>query len=383
MLLLGGTLAASAYLLHRSPPSVAPRPEFTGDAAVVERFQCYRCHTAPDRLVPPVREASCVACHQAILAGEFEGTYLPEDLLRWQSHLTNLVLVPRLDALDQRVTRAWLVSFLEAPHDLRPHLPASMPRFRMTRSDAETIARHFIPVELGEVDAAPGDALAGRERYLAEGCAGCHAYSGSGIEGPPIAASDAIRLAPDLSITRERMPRSAALAWLADPERVRPDTLMPRPEATEAERADLVAFLFDAPLAEPTAEPPLARLPLLDRPVTHAEVDAAVFHRTCRHCHADPLPVGGDGGPGNTGGLGFEGSGFDLSTYEAIDRSRSELLRVDASGLPLLVGALVRRHEEVRGRPAERRGMPLALPPISLEALQLVETWVAQGAPRE
>jgi hypothetical protein len=37
----------------------------------------------------------------------------------------------------------------------------------------------------------------------------------------------------------------------------------------------------------------------------------------------------------------------------------------------------------VRGaEPGRVRGMPLGLPPLSSEDIQLVETWIAQGHPR-
>lgn len=382
-----GAGAALAYAIASEPPAPPPRPTFTGDAAVVERFQCYRCHDAVDHLVPATREQSCVTCHQSIMAGGFDDTFAADDVARWQSHLENLLLVPSLDGLSQRVTAEWLRSFLQAPHDLRPHLPATMPRMRIRDEDADAIVRHFGVAPAPASDEAPrGDPERGRARYLALGCDACHVYSGASCsgtscDGPTAVDADAVRLAPDLAHARERMTRAMVIAWIESPASIHRGTRMPTLATSLEDRVDLAAFLLDAPLGAPPASPPLDRLPLLSRPVRHAEVDEAVFHRTCRHCHADPIPVGGDGGPGNTGGFGFAGRGFDLSSYEAIDASRAELLAPDESGEPLLVAALLRRHAEVRGVLDARRGMPLALPPISPETLQLVESWVAQGAP--
>ncbi len=396
---LGAAILGYVFLA----PSDAPvaRPTFTGDAAVVEHFQCYRCHSAPDHLVPATREQSCVTCHQSILAGGFDDTVAPADVARWQSHIENLLLVPSLDGLSERVTAEWLRAFLEAPHDLRPNLPASMPRLRTTADEREAIVRHFGVREASDDERAPeGDPARGRARYEALGCSACHLYSGATDLGPTAldptvsdaarsiaalsnaALSDAARLAPDLRNARARMTRAMALRWITSPGSIQRETRMPTVDASDEDRADLVAFLFDEPLTAPAPSAPIARLPLLARPVGHAEVDEAVFHRTCRHCHADPVPVGGDGGPGNTGGFGFAGRGFDLSTYEGFDASREALLAPDDDGVPLLIAALVRRHDEVRGVLDEGRGMPLALPPISLRDLQLVESWVAQGAPR-
>lgn len=177
------------------------------------------------------------------------------------------------------------------------------------------------------------------------------------------------------------MSATPLLLWLENPEAVKADTLMPLPDLGEEERRHVAAFILETPLEEPTIGEPRERLPLLSRPVTYAEVDARVLGRVCRHYHADPAPVGGDGGPGNTGGFGFDGRGVDVSSYDAI-RGSPALFQDDGTGMPLLVAAMWRRHLEVAGVVEERRGMPLGLPPMGLEEIQLVETWVAQGAPR-
>jgi hypothetical protein len=50
------------------------------------------------------------------------------------------------------------------------------------------------------------------------------------------------------------------------------------------------------------------------------------------------------------------------------------------NGTPRIVGALLARHAEEAGKSdPEVRGMPLGLPPLPLEDIQLFETWVAQG----
>jgi hypothetical protein len=51
--------------------------------------------------------------------------------------------------------------------------------------------------------------------------------------------------------------------------------------------------------------------------------------------------------------------------------------------MPWLVAAMYARHVEVAGGKVEGvRGMPLGLPPMTLEEIQLVETWISQGRPR-
>jgi hypothetical protein len=44
---------------------------------------------------------------------------------------------------------------------------------------------------------------------------------------------------------------------------------------------------------------------------------------------------------------------------------------------------MLARWAEVAGQPNPKiRGMPLGLPPMSMEDIQLVASWVAQGRPR-
>ena len=70
----------------------------------------------------------------------------------------------------------------------------------------------------------------------------------------------------------------------------------------------------------------------------------------------------------------------DLIGYE-----NGELVSVSASwrdGTPRLLAVLLARQREIRGEQGALRGMPLGLPPLSPEQIQLVETWIAQGRPR-
>jgi hypothetical protein len=62
---------------------------------------------------------------------------------------------------------------------------------------------------------------------------------------------------------------------------------------------------------------------------------------------------------------------------------RKSVFAKTADGTPLLVAALLARQEEEAGAPrADLRGMPLGLPALSAEEVQLVETWIAAGRPQ-
>ncbi|MFO0572318.1 MAG: cytochrome C oxidase Cbb3, partial [Polyangiaceae bacterium] len=132
------------------------------------------------------------------------------------------------------------------------------------------------------------------------------------------------------------------------------------------------------------------RLPVLDRKVTFDEVDTQVLRKTCRHCHTNPDIARGDGGPGMTGGFGFAPRKLDFSTYEStngglldLKGERMSVFSKTKDGTPLLVAGLIARQREEAGEiDPDVRGMPLGLPAVSAEDVQLVETWIAQGRPQ-
>ena len=96
-----------------------------------------------------------------------------------------------------------------------------------------------------------------------------------------------------------------------------------------------------------------------------------------------------------TGGFGFEGRRLSFGDYRGImsgsvgpdGRRRSVFKKIEMSeddpGTPRLVAHLLARQIEESGREVEGiRGMPLGLPALSPEDIQLIETWIAQGRPR-
>jgi mono/diheme cytochrome c family protein len=202
---------------------------------------------------------------------------------------------------------------------------------------------------------------------------------------PPEVLARGVGGAPDLRLARDRVRQDTLVDWIKDPRSVRQDATMPTLGLSTDEAADLAAYVLTTPLvAVPAPAAPLQRLPVLERTVTYEEVAERVFRTSCIHCHEN-------GGPGNTGGFGFAPRGVDVTNYPAIlrgyvagDGARASLLAHDASldslGGSRLVAALVARSEELAGRPTTRvRGMPMGLPPLSPEQIQLVESWVAQA----
>lgn len=377
------------------------RPGHRGDAESGEKlvltFECNRCHDATGHPATAT-EKHCTHCHEDISTGRF-GAGTPK-IGEWRKSVAPYRYAPSLKSAGKRFEPAWIVDFLRRPYDLRPHLAATMPRLNVTDAQAADIAayltRDATSVNNGETFEG-GDGAAGRALVESKGCGSCHEFSGvSPLPARPNlnAANDrtkkAIELAPDLRHVRERFRKDAIVGWLMDPPAVKTDTEMPNHAFTKTEARDVAAYLFTAELTPAAAPPKGERLPLLTRKVTYREVEQHVLGVTCRHCHGDPDAAGGDGGPGNTGGFGFGPRGLDLSTYGSVaagyvdDRGeRQSVFEKNAQGVPVLVAALLARHdEESSAATGAVRGMPLGLPPVSPEDIQLVDTWIAQGRPR-
>jgi cytochrome c2 len=380
-----------SFAVKPEPPAGDPE---RGRALVAE-LQCNRCHDGTGHTEAQL-DKHCVRCHQRIVDGTFKAD--ADTLAKWQPIVRDLTEAPSLESAGKRFRRGWLESFLVQPHDIRPKLVATMPRLAITREQARDVAAHLARDVVPAAPFAPGDAERGRRLLESKGCGTCHKLTGAPA---PLAASAipteidakqmarAMTLAPDLRFARDRSTPSAAAAWIADPKSVSSDASMPKIPLGPNDPRDIVTYLFTVKLSDqrPAA---FKRLPPLDRPVKFEEVNKKVFHKTCWHCHSEPDFAIGDGGPGNSGGFGFKPRGVDLSSYQAIssgyltdDGSRKSLFVPAKSGLPRMVDALVARHaEEAGAATGELRGMPLGLPALTAEEIQLVESWISQGRPK-
>ncbi|MFO0668266.1 MAG: c-type cytochrome [Polyangiaceae bacterium] len=413
VLVLAGALAATSSCkkpeLLRGSDDKFTVGNLDRGAELVERFECGRCHAGPE--LHTKSEKACVTCHEDIVAGSFKAS--PEAIAKWQPIVRDLRFAPSLEGA-ARYRSAFLVSFLQNPHDLRPNLTMSMPRLAISEADARDITtylRHMSQAPpatshaIGAPDLEKGDAQNGRVLLGQKGCTHCHVMTGGpAIPAPtapptlPAVTERAMALAPDLRYARDRFEPAMLAAWIEKPSAMKVGSDMPDLPMTRTEARDIATFLLTAPLA-PRAAKGFARLPVLERPVKFDEVNAKVFHRTCWHCHSEPDFAIGDGGPGNSGGFGFPARGVDLSSFQGVmagffDRApgaaadagpprRKSLFAPAADGTPRLLASLLARHREEDGAvTGEVRGMPLGLPALSAADIQLVETWIAQGRPR-
>lgn len=418
---------ALALLLHVGPTPLSQAARRGRD--VLESAECVRCHDVTDASGAKGRGPRyvqtpnhCIRCHAGIVASQGDPKALAELRARypqWDSYLKNLqhyLAVPDLGTLTRRVDPAFVRRYLDAPFDLRPNMPETMVPVRLTAAQKDDVVAYLSELNAGAVATLepatpppPGARLAeGAARFKALGCGGCHLFGNVKVRSDPGEAAWAqmratARLAPNLRFARERLPRAVMVRWIRDPRSVSPTAAMYNFAVSQAD-AELLAdyLLFADPELDEAAPPASApEVPLLARPVGFEEVFAQVLGGACMHCHMDPRESH-DGGPGNTGGLGFEGIGLNLAHYPGVKAGElrgGERLSILDRGLkgepPLLLEALLRRYREA-GRdlreplhdaralgtgPGERPGMPLGLPPLSVGQLRLVKTWLEQGAP--
>ncbi len=370
--------------------AVGPRPATGGPPATPEQIDtawatgdCARCHDVPGHAEEP-RVRNCTTCHEwvrdvsASPKARARALELFPDWERYERNVRSYLPVPSLAAAMARLDPTWVDGYLVDPHDLRPRLGESMPRFDLEVAERQALVQAFTSARV-PVPSTPAPDLAnlpaGEELFVSKGCIACHGFGAR----HPIAP---LPMAPDLAHTRSRMSTDGIAAWIADPAAISSEATMPRQELSASEVLALRDYIV---LADPAWMPTtaIASLPQpATGPVSWSQVEERVFGRICVHCHMAPELNEGRAGPGNDGGFGWAATGIELQT-------RAGVMAV-ADKIP---GALLRRRQEAARdvvapgqQPAELErpglpGMPLGLEPIDDADTALVLAWIAQGMP--
>jgi mono/diheme cytochrome c family protein len=409
---LAGVVAglALAWGLTGSARAGGGRPSLDGQA-LVARGQCARCHalTGLPGVAAAPRDRSCAGCH-AWIHGTAEDPRARARQQRtfpsWDRYVNNVrsfLAVPDLGTAAARLDPAWMARYLRAPYDVRPGLPETMIRTAFTPEEATAVASWLARTARGRLRLSPlalaaaalppsraaADVEAGAALYRRLGCGSCHALGQQ-------AAVPGVADAPDLGHVGLRMSAPDIAALIADTAAFDIEARMPRYQITPREAARLRDFLLaSGARREQAVAPPPEDLPLLDRPVAFEEVRDRLLAAVCVHCHMDPSR-NLEGGPGNTGGLTWAGARLDLESWAGIRRGalrdgvRVSILAPPPEGgePPLLARLRARTAEHAREQAGAEAviaggppGMPLGLPPPAPETLQLVRSWLAQGAP--
>jgi mono/diheme cytochrome c family protein len=315
-------------------------------------------------------------------------------MARWQRDLQHWIDVPSLTQSTVRLRKSFVRKFLVNPVDHRPNLDESMPKLPLSEADAADIAALLGGPE-DRQELAHGSREQGERLFSTKGCSNCHAVGKA--ERPPMAELPVtmtrearlrgIRLAPDLGFTHQRATTRSVRAWLLEPSAIKPDSAMPDIALTDSEVEALVTYIQS--LSPPTQRSRGAFVRRsTGRAISYDEVERRVFRNGCWHCHSDPDFAYGDGGPGNTGGFGYPGKGIVLSHWEGIhggsvapNGQRRSLLQPSDGKPPRLLLSLLARREEESGHPVDGvLGMPLGLPSLSDDELNLVADWLEQGS---
>ncbi len=409
-------------LLLLASPAAALSPQAQKGRAVVEATQCNRCHpiSGTDGVAAAKRDFHCVDCHTWVLRTKGDDAAIAEqrktfpDWDRYLENIVHFIELPDLGTLTRRIDPAFVRKFLDGPFDLRPHLDESMVPLRLTAEQKDALVVYLTEIN-GDAAVKKGSAIPapippdrvakGRERFVRAACPTCHVVGNAqlmpGIGAPFYAAMrQTARLAPNLRFVRDRIPRATLVKFIFDPKSVDPQTKMPSQYVSEPDAEAIADFLLGTPIeVRSSAATKRPDVPKLDRKVTYDEVFDEVLGKICVHCHMNPDSNNGDGGAGNTGGLGYAGLKLDLETYAGVKaglvRDGKRVSVVDGD-VPLLLEALLRRHDEADrdyrtvfadrvelGTPTSSKlpGMPLGLPPLSMAQMSLMKTWLAQGAP--
>lgn len=235
---------------------------------------------------------------------------------------------PDLTHVKGKIDETWVTKWLEDPKGFRPstkmpaifHLSNTSSPEDKAKSDAaiRAIAAYLLknsePANTGAAPA-PGDLANGEKLVKTVGCLGCH--SAAGIE--------AGNYAPELSGLGSKVSPEWLYAWLKDPKHVSPGTRMPNLRLTDAEAADITAYLLslrndpfeqkEAPAADPKVVDGLI-LESLQGTMRASEAEEAlakmngeerleflgkksITHQGCYSCHAikgfeDAKPIGAE-----------------------------------------------------------------------------------------
>ncbi|MEE8525139.1 MAG: c-type cytochrome, partial [Thermoanaerobaculia bacterium] len=163
---------------------------------------------------------------------------------------------PDLRRIASKTTPQWASRWIESPRDFRPTtwMPHFYPPAAGGASDAERqsqaaevrgiVAYLWEKSEPREVAPAPeGDRGRGEQTFQTRGCTGCHIRDGDAERDsfyPEI-----YRLhGPNLARTGSKVTSGWLYAWLKDPKKYSPATVMPDLRLSDREAADLTAYLM-------------------------------------------------------------------------------------------------------------------------------------------
>lgn len=227
-MLPGTMLQASCYKCHKSIDAVPGADVLNTGRAAFQRFGCYGCHKT-------------------------EGFEDPAPV------------APDLSRLASKTSRDWTHAWISDPKAFRPD--TTMPRFfGLSNSGTEADRKRDHAAVASVVDylfhfSAPhehvhvpvGDAERGKRAFQTLGCLGCHAA------GDVKPATPSKLYVPDLARIADKTTPEWVFHWIKDPTAHYPETRMPNLRLSDAEAADITAYLmtFKESAPQGVAAPPV------------------------------------------------------------------------------------------------------------------------------
>ncbi len=136
---------------------------------------------------------------------------------------------PILDGEGAKVQEKWLHEFLKSPTTIRPWLTTRMPTFGLSDEELDTLVFYFHHLDDQKITFDPQSIPPTDERMLGEGkklfdsfqCIKCHQVT------QETAAMGTSFLAPDLTLSKERLKPEWVKQWMSDPQKLQEGTMMP------------------------------------------------------------------------------------------------------------------------------------------------------------
>jgi cytochrome c1 len=154
-------------------------------------------------------------------------------------------MAPDLSAEGSSVQRQWLDNFLKNPNTLRPTLIRRMPKFNLSDSERAILTNYIITVyQIPQVDRdsmpksgyPPALVEQGKELFYSKyDCQGCHMVNPNTDRG---------YIGPALTTVGSRLTAAWIYAWLKNPQALRPGTIEPNRDMSDADARALTAFLM-------------------------------------------------------------------------------------------------------------------------------------------
>lgn len=162
---------------------------------------------------------------------------------------------PSLRKVASKTTPGWAYQWISAPRDFRP--TSWMPHFFFQENTVSTENAARQKAEIASAvaylwdqsatssyeSAPPGDGESGRRLFETVGCTGCHLLDADATRDQYFPQTNRMH-GPNLVRTGSKVSSGWLFAWLKDPKKYNPETLMPSLRLTDQEAADLVAYLM-------------------------------------------------------------------------------------------------------------------------------------------